>query len=112
VTECSCRDIASTNACTCCDRAKHVYLWDDEDWIVASSTEEAREFYAAHVGMSLEELAAEYEGAQVEQLDDDAKLSIVCNDDGEPDDSGEAVERTCGEWADLMAPGLLCSRNY
>jgi hypothetical protein len=86
--------------------ALHVFH-DGEDWYIAASVEDCAAVYEEHVG---EPPDADFQ--EFKQLPDDSKIRIVCDENGTPDDEGEAIERTCAEWAASQGRSFLCSRNY
>jgi hypothetical protein len=90
--------------------ALHVFhQGDDGWWVVARDPEDAWD--VALVGFGGDR--ADYESDSVfEQWPDDRPLTILCNAEGHPDESGEHVTRPCGEWAAREGRGILCSRDY
>jgi hypothetical protein len=84
----------------------------DQVWVVASSAEEAWECLLDQHGNDDERDEFEEDGIAWEQLPDTDKVTICCDDEGDPcdcDECGEegVVTKTCAEWA-LRGPGFLC----
>ena len=86
----------------------HCYT-DGTDTVVALSPEDALLAWAEHIG----DIEYRDEGdASFGQLPDDKPLSIICDEDGNPDDEGEAITKTAAEWARDQGRGFLCSTEY
>ncbi len=85
----------------------HVFLYADCDWFVAHDADDAR--------LLIKEMASvDAQPDDVEQWDDDRSLRIwydtkagMITEIG--DDSAEAVDKPCREWATINGRGFLCS---
>ncbi len=80
---------------------------DGQDWFVAESIEDAAlirsEMYPDEEPEDFEELS---------RLPDDEVIGVLCNELGEPDDHGTALNKTASEWARQVGRGVLCSTDF
>jgi len=74
------------------------------DWWVAASVAEVEEMYLKRYGDTVQAMCDE-----IELLPDDRVLKIMCDEDGQISDSGEAIPRMAAEWAIREGRGLLAS---
>lgn len=75
--------------------------YDDENWVIAGSPEEAFSIWGNEIGESLED----YENYFV-VLDQSRLLKIY----DEIED--KTTEKTIAEWINLKGKGFLCTRNF
>ena len=80
---------------------------DGYDWVIAASAEDAAALLTESRGDDPPILAAEFTA-----MAPDAKLGVLCNERGKPDDHGIGVTKTCAEWVEQEGRGILCSRDY
>jgi hypothetical protein len=86
----------------------HVYCFDDCEWVVAESIDDAWAVWSESIGQKREDWP---DGAW-EQEPDDKSMRIIVDDDGAISDQGERLELTCREWATREGRGYLCTTEY
>lgn len=78
------------------------------DTVIAHDPSDALDVWCEHYG----EPRADHDVNEVEQLDDEAVITIMVDERGEISDTGAPVKRTAAEWAALENRGFLCSEEY
>lgn len=82
-----------------------LHVFDDgEDWYVAHDASDAAELRRVHYG--------EERPGELEKLSANKLIGILCDENGEPSDSGKGVDLAATEWAAKQGRGYLCSRDF
>lgn len=84
-------------------------VWrNDVEWLIAGDREDLRALWRENTGCTDEE----FEEQEFYELPGESKLRIICNEQGEIDDTGEPLELTCAEWIAREGRGLLCTTEH
>lgn len=86
-----------------------IYCFANIDWIIANDIDEALKL----AGYNPDDICEDEIEELIEELSDNHLLTIICNDEGIPDETGTKITKTAKEWVtEFPNLGLLCSTEF